>query len=118
MQLKGDVCYFSSDTDDTRYPPSPKSCQLCFIIAPKSQLLHSSARAIGLAPRCTQRYCKTKGEANGFGMPDVQVSIGFRWEPRVDLLVFLAFEIIEDNLFNEVDRIGWVSVFVFHGPLG
>ena len=63
MQLKGDVCYFSSDTDDTRYPPSPKSCQLCFIIAPKSQLLHSSARAIGLAPRCTQRYCKTKGEA-------------------------------------------------------
>jgi len=63
MQLKGDICYFFSDTNDTRYPPSPKSRQLCFIITPKSQLLHSSAGAIGLAPRCTQRYCKTKGEA-------------------------------------------------------
>mgnify|MGYP007033642636 CR=1 FL=1 len=48
--------------------------------------------------------CKSKGEANGLGVSNVQISIGFRWEAGVDLPVLAIFEVVLDDLLYKVNR--------------
>ena len=62
-------------------------------------------------------FGKSKGETDGFGVANVQIAIGFRWKPGVDVLVSAVLQIILDDLFNEVDRFRWFSITVIRGLL-
>ena len=43
-----------------------------------------------------------EGEADGLGVPDVQVSIGLRRESRVDALVLARLQVVGDDLLDEM----------------
>ena len=47
-------------------------------------------------------FGQTKGQANGFGMPDVQMAIGLRRKACVDLLVLSGIEVCRDDVLDKV----------------
>ena len=55
-------------------------------------------------------FGKSVIQKNGFGMPDMEVSIRFRWEAGVYGIINTFRQILVDDVFNKIFRNG----FVFH----
>ena len=60
-------------------------------------------------------FGQTKGQANGFGMPDVQMAIWLRRKARVDLLVLSGIEVCRDDVLDKV--LGRRGVFCVLGVI-
>ena len=48
--------------------------------------------------------CQSRIQDNGLGMSDVEISVGLRWESRLDMVIYALRQVFIDFLFNKIFR--------------